>query len=1278
MENPKIIDPNWFDYISASWLNPMMKLSYKNQLTDKDLYQLKAKDKADYIAGKFSGYWERFERYTRDRDSKPNLYWHLTKAIFWPFVGSVISNFTATGLNVLQPLLLQQMILFMEGNTDKLLVHDGWIIASAIVGMQITKSLSFSYEYLTSRRHQQIIHSLLVTAIYQKSLRLSLASRVKFPAGKIINLVNQDVEAVKMAVAALENTLIIPPEIVFTMYFLYLLIGNALFVAFGVLGLIAIISAFISPKIGRIYTKWIEAGDKRLSIVREMLYAIKVVKFETLENFFMEKIGIVRKDQVNSLKKEFLYNAGLEVVVSSSVVIMIASSFALYSILGNEMHPSIIFPAILYFMRLEDPLSMISWFLSSCIAGYNSMARLSEFFLADEMQLDRSIAQSGSGKVHLRNATLKWELVEKDESLDETSLLLPENSDIDTNFKLTNINLDIKPGTIVGIIGAVGSGKSTLLSSIIGEVKLVKGTLSTSGKIAYCSQQPWILTGSVEKNILFNKEKDQNRLDLVVKMCGLEKDLALLQNGLHTQIGENGVNLSGGQKARISLARSIYADADIYLLDDPLAALDAHVGKEVFFNAILELLKSKTVLLVTHQIQYMNQLDRIIVMDDGKIVEAGSFKELAKQDGKFTHLIESHAIEDLDDKRTIEQQIDTKNNVKTEEVQNFIAEEEMNEGRVAMSVYSSYFKAVGGILLPSAFIVLFLVVFAIKIVNPLWLAAWTSNTDSASSTDYLVGYATLSAFEILFSGLFQVITLFLSIQASCTIHDTALERVLNAPLSFFDRNPIGRILNRFSSDVEKLDRNVGFQLLYFSLKVIAIISSVILICTASKYIILMFILVAVCCYNWFLLFRPSNLDFQRMLSVSNSPLDAHISESLLGIAVIRAYKQESTFMELQMKLLDKVLSLSYLKQSLSIWFRFRVNMMATATTALVVYVASQSKLLAPEYVAILSLALTYVTTLPWSIMSFFMIFGYFESSMNAVERLTHYADNLPEEKQAQLETDPSELEWPIGGDINIRNLQICYPSRPDYAVISNLSLSIKAGEKIGVVGRTGSGKSTLAASLFRIVEPTEGSIIIDGIGNTIAKKDVCQLGIRTLRKRIQMIPQDPILFEGTFRSNLDVEGLYSEDNLWQALEHSGLKSFVSGLAGKLDSPITANGENLSVGQRQLVCLSRAILTRPKVIVMDEATASVDRESDLLIQRAIKTHFRSTTVISIAHRLNTIADFDKVLVLDHGEKVEFDRPSKLLQNPDSFFAHMAAATGKNNLQTIIELANLKIQ
>ncbi|KAJ3267836.1 hypothetical protein HDV01_003946 [Terramyces sp. JEL0728] len=930
-QSEKLLDPNLFSYISASWLNPLLNLSKNEKLDLKDLPRLHERDTSVTISKKFDKFWDQLKKSQQDASlKKPSMHFVLFSAIGSSFAGNVIAT--------------------MLGKRN-LLINDGYVLAA-------------------------VLKSLLSCGIYRKSLNLSLESRAKYSEGTIMNFINQDIQAIIMSVDVLGTTVVLPPQVVFTLYMLYILLGKSAAISLVIVGFVAIITLVISPKIGKTYSGWIQGGDKRLSILREMLYSINVIKYETMEEYFKSKIKLVRDNQVDCLRKAYVYWSTLEVSVTSSVLIMTAATFAVYSLLGNAMDSAVIFPAILYFSKLEAPLEMMSWVVSSNIAGIQSLCRISDYMIAEEVVSKESSLSDGSITAH--KASFSFAKTEKDVQMNETTPLRMNPSMTDTiqeKFKLKDIQLDIKPGTTVGVVGAVGAGKSTLLSSIIGEVNLERGRLNVNGTIAYCNQQPWIMTGSLEKNILFNAARDDERLNRVVNMCDLQQDLSSFANGLNTEIGENGVNLSGGQKARVALARAIYSDADIYLLDDPLAALDAHVGKRVFKNAIKGLLGDKTVVLVTHQLQYLNQLDQIIVMENGEIVESGTYSELLKKDGKFSQMIDMQ--HDDEDEVNHQEEIKTPAGSGGLESEKFTELEEQEEGKVALKVYVDFFKYVGGIGYPAAFIFLIVGTFAISILTPLLLTEWTSS----NSMQQLPPYMIFSGIDVLFAALFQIVCLFMALKASCNIHDAALIGLLQAPLYFFHQNPIGRILNRLSSDVQNLDRYTGYQILYFTRTLIAILSNFVLIAISNYYIVGLFLIIGVFTYHWFLLYRPGNLDLQRMYSVSLSPLDAHISETLAGIQVIKAYKQESKFIDIQMELVDKMLAILYTKQSLMVWFKFRVNMMTTLLTLCIVSFGFQTQNHTTEQVSIFALALTRTSSLAEIALLFLMNCGYFEASV---------------------------------------------------------------------------------------------------------------------------------------------------------------------------------------------------------------------------------------------------------------------------------------------------------
>nr|KAJ3421417.1 hypothetical protein HK105_003607 [Polyrhizophydium stewartii] len=952
---------------------------------------------------------------------------------------------------------------------------------------------------------------------------------------------------------------------------------------------------------------------------------------------------------------------------------------------------------------------------STIMSSFISIRRVSEFLLAEEVDpneasLQRPAADSPDGTaLKMSAASFTWEEVKKDadalthkQSDKKAATAQPNNnkdkkngdaeSDKPAPFALQDISLDIPCGSLVAVVGSVGSGKSSLLSALIGGMRKTAGDSALFGSVAYCAQEPWIMSGTIEENIVFGDDSVRARVPAAVAAACLDRDLEILPNGLGTQIGEKGINLSGGgQKARVALARAIARDADIYLLDDPIAALDAHVGKQVFDDAICGVLRGKTVVLVTHQLHLLPKVDMVVVLDEGRVVETGAFRELMARNGSMlAEIMKDYHFDDHDpeaskeavdaDKADSNKPEDIVKAVKTFEEEKAVAEDR-RVGRIEFKTVKSFFVAAG-----AWFAIAMLLSFALSVATTIFarifLQLWIDDKWHISQADYLSAYIGINAANVL------TIFLFYGCYVSAiTLHDRALAGIMYAPTSFFDGQPIGRILNRMTADVSSLDQDLANTMYILSGQLTEFIASGIVIGYSSPYLLskrhmlaaqrcsmlrcrpsnadahaVQLVVIASVAYALFWFYQRSYRELKRLQSIMRSPLLSHVSESLNGIQTIAAYGATGIFSAQLCRKIDLANKANLLFWGARYWLSIRLTIIG-ATATFVVGMLGAAEIIPP---AILGLAINSTVTLGSSVNSSLQYLAETEASLNAVERLDYYAYNLPAEAARQLLTDPKDGAWPTAGAVAIRDLEIRYPSRPDHAVIQDLSLDIRPGEKVGVVGRTGSGKSTLMTALFRIMEASKGSIAIDGI-------DIASLGLKTLRSRLQIIPQDPVLFKGTVRSNLDFASKYTDDELWAALGLVSLKDFVGTLDGKLDAAIDENGANLSMGQRQLMCLCKAILAKPKVLVMDEATASVDAEADRRIQESIETQFVATTVLSIAHRLNTIAAFDRVLVLDTGRIAEFDAPHVLLGRSGSVFGEMVDATGAANAAVIRQIA-----
>ncbi|XP_054165164.1 multidrug resistance-associated protein 1-like [Oppia nitens] len=778
----------------------------------------------------------------------------------------------------------------------------------------------------------------------------------------------------------------------------------------------------------------------------------------------------------------------------------------------------------------------------------------------------------------------------------ETSSPLPalvsKNTEPNTStcmsFTLDNINLKISDKQFVAIVGNVGSGKSSLLSALFGEMQLLSGKVSigrgNASKIAYVPQQAWIQNASLKDNILFGKPLDTDLYDRVVSGCSLEQDLRQLSAGDQTEIGDNGINLSGGQKQRVSLARAVYSDADLYLMDDPLSAVDSHVGKHLMQEVLdsrTGLLRNKTRILVTNQLFVLPNVDLIVVLNDGNITAIGSYDYLMNDNKEFSDLVKQY------------------------------------------SVYIKYAKQMS-IMLLTLTIVFFVISSVVTIGINFWLKTWSQQQQhSTNGVHHTNGYY-LAILAALIIG--QLLTLFVgrfalvigSLFASTRMHDRLLWSVMRSPMKFFDTTPLGRIVNRFSKDIDTMDTVTVFMLGYVLDLWLLTLSSIIITSIVTPF----------------------------LESTTRSPIIACFSETLNGLSSIRAYGCSQRFIGHMESLVDSNQRCQYPNVLANSWLQIRLDFVSCVViffAALFIILDRQSLTSADT-----GMSLSNVINLSYVIGKLVQLSTQLENSMISFERIEEYCQLKSEPDLTSGQQLPDN--WPNDGCVEFRQYSTRYREGLDL-VLNQIDLDIKSGEKIGIVGRTGAGKSSLMLALFRLIESVSGKIVIDGI-------DISQLGLQQLRSRLTILPQDPVLYTGTIRSNLDPFDKCSDDDLWSVLEHSHLKSFVKSCDAGLGYRVTEGGDNLSVGQRQLICLARALLRNTRVLILDEATAAVDVETDALIQQTIRQHFKSCTVLTIAHRLNTIMDSDRVLVLNEGRVAEFDSPNNLLNNETTIFYSLA--------------------
>ena len=1035
--------------------------------------------------------------------------------------------------------------------------------------------------------------------------------------------------------------------------------------------------------------------DKRIKLLNEILSGIKVIKMYGWEHSFIKQTQDYRKKEINALQNIAWYFAVVIFISNSLPFLFGLSSFTVYIFMdeGQILSPQKAFVVLSYLQLLRMPLLILPIFVGMVVQASASLKRVNKFLNSTE--LDSNAIQrdkSSSDAIKIQNGSFTWDTSEDKPSLED-------------------INISIESGSLVAVVGMVGSGKSSLVSACLGDLHKSSGTISIQGSVAYVPQTAWIQNATLKDNILFGESFNEELYKNIIDSCALTTDLEILTNGDMTEIGEKGINLSGGQKQRVSLARAVYSDSDLYFLDDPLSAVDAHVGKHIFKHVIGPegILKDKTRVLVTHGISFLPQVDNIIVVKDGKISEQGSFKTLIGMKGDFAkflleHMNENSTDDDLDkelekqlqeigseinrkqfidtmisDKektpdtdssnndlkgmerqKSVRQDIIVKEKVNTtkgmkQQDSKLIEEETKETKEVKQEVYWYYMLRIGwtGIVV----IMLSILYKGSAVGTDYWLSVWTNNTLGDSSIpenrDMYLGIYGLFGSILAISGMILHVALtYSTLGASSAMHNNMLDKVLRSPMSFFDTTPLGRIVNRFARDVDVCDNALPGNIRYWLSVAVNFSFTMLMIISIIPIIITIVIPTLIIFFGIQRIYIRSSRQLKRLETVSRSPIYSHFTETLNGVSVIRSFNKEETFIaEAEQKVDDNQVCFYY-SFIASRWLAILIENIGNVITFMVaIFVLNSGGSVSPSEVGLLLVyALTITNVLNYLVVSTSDI----ETNIVAVERIMEYGSLLQEADWESKESQRPPETWPDKGQIKFEKFDMRYREGMDL-VLHSISCNIEAGEKVGIVGRTGAGKSSLTLGLFRLVEAAGGKILIDN-------KDTSLMGLHDLRKQITIIPQDPVIFSGSIRKNLDPFDDYTDDQVWKSLQQSHLSTYISGKEEGLEHAITEGGENLSVGQRQLLCLARALLKKTKILVLDEATAAVDLETDDLIQETIATEFSDCTIFTIAHRLNTIMNYDKIIVLDNGRISEFDTIPNLLKCTNGIFYSMAKESG----------------
>uniref|UniRef100_A0A8C7U9G4 Multidrug resistance-associated protein 4 n=1 Tax=Oncorhynchus mykiss TaxID=8022 RepID=A0A8C7U9G4_ONCMY len=1166
---------NLLSKIFFCWLNPLFRIGYNRRLEEHDMYKVLPEDGSERLGEDLQWYWDQEVQWAAKDLRTPRLT-RVLIACYWRSY-SVIGIFTLIEeiIKVIQPVLLGKLIRYFESydpdNMDALYEACGYAAGVSLSTLGLA-ALHHLYFYHVQRAGMKI-RVAMCHMIYRKALCLNSTALGKTTTGQIVNLLSNDVNKFDEVTIFLHFLWVGPLQAAAVMVLLWYEIGPSCLAGMAVLVFLMPIQTLF----GRLFSSFrgttAALTDNRIRTMNEVVSGIRIIKMYAWEKPFAALVDEVRRKEISKIMKSS-YLRGLNMAsffVASKIIVFI--TFTVYVLMGNRISASRVFVAVSLYGAVRLTVTL---FFPNAVEKVSealiSIRRIKNFLMLEEV-----------GCCSPTHVPL-W----SQQALDSPTL--------------QNLSFTLRSEQLLAVIGPVGAGKSSLLSTILGELTPDKGVVKFKGELTYASQQPWIFPGTIRSNILFGKALHPQKYERVLRACALKRDMELLPDGDLEVIGDRGATLSGGQKARVSLARAVYQDADIYLLDDPLSAVDAEVGKHLFEQCICGLLRKKPRILVTHQLQYLKAADQILVLKEVSV-------SVCMRTG--------------------------------------------GSNAVPYHLYSWVAHLVT------------IVFFITYILQDWWLAYWGKVL--MYSPDVFVSFCTLfclciglTGATIVFGFLRSLVFFNVLVNSAQTLHNRMFTAILRTPVRFFDINPIGRILNRFSKDIGYLDSLLPWTFVDFIQVFLQILGVIIVAAAVIPWILIPVVPLLVVFLFLRRYFLQTSRDIKRLESTTRSPVFTHLSSSLQGLWTIRAFKAQQRFQQAFDAHQDLHSEAWFLFLTTSRWFALRLDgicsIFVTLTTFGCLFLRDDLK--AGAVGLALSYAVTLVGMFQWGVRQSAEV----ENMMTSVERVVEYTEL---ESEAPWETDKRPPpDWPRHGFITFDQVNFSYyaDSPP---VLKNITAVFRSREKVGIVGRTGAGKSSLISALFRLAEP-DGRISIDGV-------PTAEIGLHTLRQRISIIPQDPVLFTGTMRKNLDPFSQHTDEDLWNALGEVQLRTVVEELPGRLETMLAESGSNFSVGQRQLVCLARAILRRNKILIIDEATANVDPRTDGLIQQTIREKFRECTVLTIAHRLNTIIDCDRILVLDAGRIQEYNEPYVLLQNQEGVFYQMVQQTGKAEAASLLHAA-----
>ncbi|KAH7841721.1 hypothetical protein Vadar_033415 [Vaccinium darrowii] len=1233
---------NFLSKISFWWLNPLMTRGKEKTLEDEDIPKLREEDRAEAC---YLVFMEQFNKQKRQNpSSQPSV---LKTLILCHWKEILVSGFFAL-LTIVTlsagPLLLNSFIEVAEGK--EYFKYEGYVLAISLFFSKSIESSAQRQWYFRSRLVGLKVRSLLTAAIYKKQLKLSNAAKMMCSAGEITNYVTVDAYRVGEFPFWFHQTWTTSLQLCFALVILYRALGLAAIASMVVIILTVLCNAPLAKLQRKFQSKLMVAQDERLKASQEALVNMKVLKLYGWQSHFKNVIENLRSVEYKYLSAAQSCRSYNSFLFWSSPILVSTATFAACYFLGVPLYASNVFTFVATLRLVREPVRTFPDVIAATIQAKVAFSRIVKFLEAPELEKANVIRQKRnieekSYAISIKSANFSWEV----------NPLKPT---------LRNINLEVRPGEKLAICGEVGSGKSTLLAAILGEVPNSQGTIQLYGTIAYVSQSAWIQRGSIRDNILFGSALDSERYQETLDKCSLGKDLELLPFGDLTEIGERGINLSGGQKQRIQLARALYQDADIYLLDDPFSAVDAHTATSLFNDYVMGALSTKTVLLVTHQVDFLPAFHSVLLMSDGEILHAASYHQLLASSQEFQDLVHAHketaGTERLADVAPSQKKGETpvkeirkahiEKNSKTYGVHQLIKLEEREVGDTGIKPYIQYLNQNKGYLLFSMASLCHLTFAIGQILQNSWMAANVDNPH-VSTLRLITGYLVIGFLSTIFLLGRSLSTVALGMQSSKSLFSQLLNSLFLSPMAFYDSTPLGRILSRVSVDLSIVDIDIPFTFISSVGATTNSVANLAVLATVTWQVLFVSILMMFLAIRLQRYYFASAKELMRINGTTKSFVANHLAESIAGSVTIRAFEEEDRFFVKNLDLIDINASPFFHNFAANEWLIQRLGVLS----AVVLSSSALCMVLLPPGTfssGFIGMALSYGLSLNVSLVNSIRNQCTLANQIISVERLNQYM-HIPSEAPEVIEENQPPFNWPTEGKVEIQDLQIRYRADAPL-VLRGISCTFEGGHKIGIVGRTGSGKTTLIGSLFRLVEPSGGKIVVDG-------RDISMLGLHDLRSRFGIIPQDPTLFNGTVRYNLDPSSEHTDQEIWEVLGKCQLRDVVQEKELGLDSLVVEDGSNWSMGQRQLLCLGRALLRKSKILVLDEATASIDNATDLILQRTIRTEFADCTVITVAHRIPTVMDCTMVLAISDGKLVEYDKPMNLMEREGSLFGQL---------------------